>query len=69
MASKPSIYTLMGLSPDADKVAIKSAYRSLALRLHPDVYKHLGHADDNPWTHVQLSYAILTDRERRLVYD
>ena len=30
------LYTLLGIQRDADSVAIRSAYRKLALRHHPD---------------------------------
>jgi hypothetical protein len=65
----PTAYSILGLTPEAGKQEIKSAYRSLARRLHPDVYKHVGHEDYHPWPPVQRSYEILTDDSKRLVYD
>ena len=69
MAPQLSAYELLGVPPGASKEEIKSAYRSLARRLHPDVYKHVGVDDDHPWPPVQRSYALLTDASKRLVYD
>jgi hypothetical protein len=36
MAKVNEYYKVLGLSPDADKAAIKKAYRRLALKYHPD---------------------------------
>lgn len=66
---QPTIYSILGVDTNATKQEIKSAYRSLARRLHPDVYTHVGHDDFHPWPPVQRSYAILTDQSKRLVYD
>mgnify|MGYP002356867153 CR=1 FL=1 len=35
-------YEVLGVSPDADEKAIKSAYRRLARKYHPDVSKEAG---------------------------
>lgn len=66
---RATCYEILGVHPDASKDEIKSAYRSLARRLHPDVYKHAGFDDDHPWPPVQRSYAILTDPSKRMIYD
>lgn len=69
MSARSTAYDILGIRPDASQSEIKSAYRSLARRLHPDVYKHAGPDDEDPWPPVQRSYTILSDQPKRLVYD
>lgn len=67
-AATPTLYEVLGLPPDAEAAQIKTAYRALARRLHPDV-----NAGDATTTarlvEVNRAYATLADPEARAVYD
>lgn len=41
-SSTDRYYAVLGLSPGADKDAIKKAYRKLSMKYHPDKVNHLG---------------------------
>jgi curved DNA-binding protein CbpA len=61
------LYKRLNVDPSADSHAVRSAYRLLAHRIHPD-------RNDSPAAHdamVQLNhaYAILRDPARRAAYD
>jgi len=64
-------YTVLGLSKKAEKKKIKSAYRKLALKYHPDKVKD----GDDPEKHkkifvkISLAYAVLGDKKKKKIYD
>ena len=59
------LYAVLGVDAGASVREIRSAYRKLALRLHPD--KNGGvHSDE--FLKVQLAYEILRDEESRTFY-
>lgn len=60
-------YRLLGVDPSADHRAIRSAYRRLARRYHPDVAK--GKHAARRFLLVQEAYGVLTDPEKRRQYD
>ena len=45
MVDQRALYAVLGLSPGADRAAIRQSYRALARRLHPDVNRSAGAAD------------------------
>ena len=58
-------YELLGVTPDSDMAEIKSAYRKLARKFHPDV---------NPdgmskFKDISRAYDVLSNIERRKRYD
>ncbi|MEO1903645.1 MAG: DnaJ C-terminal domain-containing protein [Alcanivorax sp.] len=60
-------YGILGVEPDADDKAIKSAYRKLARQYHPDVS-----SDDDAerkFKEVSEAYHALKDPEKRAEYD
>lgn len=59
-----SLYETLGVPPDADKAAIRSAFRRRAKETHPDAG---GSAET--FQSVELAHRILTDDERRARYD
>lgn len=61
-------YKALGVSRDADDEEIKSAYRKLARRYHPDLNEN-SKASETRFKEVSLAYEILSDKERRREYD
>ncbi|AKV02089.1 Tetratricopeptide repeat protein [Labilithrix luteola] len=67
-------YTLLGVSPQAEKKAIKRAYFELAALMHPDRYfkKYLGSFKPKMealFGRITEAHDTLVDRERRADYD
>lgn len=60
-------YGLLGVARDAGADDIKTAYRRLARRYHPDVSKEPDAAAR--MSEVNEAYAVLSDPERRAAYD
>jgi molecular chaperone DnaJ len=68
MATKRDYYEVLGVARDADAGVLKTAYRSLALKYHPD--KNPGDAgSEESFKQVSEAYAVLSDPERRARYD
>ena len=68
MAQDKDYYSILGVGRDADDKAIKSAYRSLSLKYHPD--KNPGDKEaEEKFKEVAEAYRILSDKELRQQYD
>jgi molecular chaperone DnaJ len=61
-------YEVLGVSRDADEGQVKKAFRALARELHPDVNRHDPAAEEK-FKEAAEAYEILTDSERRSIYD
>lgn len=67
MAEKRDLYEVLGIAKNASDDEIKSAYRKLAKKYHPDINKT---ADaEEKFKEVQEAYDILKDGEKRAAYD
>ena len=66
MADKRDLYTVLGISKGASKDDIKSAYRKLAKKYHPDNHET---GDAEKFKEVQEAYDILYDDQKRSAYD
>lgn len=60
-------YELLGVPRTASADEIKSAYRKLALKYHPDRNKEDGAAEK--FAQINEAYAVLSDEEKRAHYD
>ena len=68
MANPRDYYEVLGVSRDADAAAIKSAYRKLAVKYHPD--RNPGDtAAEEKFKEAAEAYAVLSDSEKRARYD
>jgi DnaJ-class molecular chaperone len=61
-------YEVLGVSRDANKAEVKTAFRKLARELHPDVNDHDPEAEEK-FKEAAEAYEVLSDPERRQVYD
>ena len=64
---KKDYYEVLGVSKDANDAEIKSAFRKLAKKYHPDVSKEPNAAEK--FKEAQEAYAVLSDKEKRSKYD
>ena len=60
-------YEILGVSRDADAAAIKSAYRKLARKYHPDVNKTK--EAEEKFKDINEAYEVLSDKAKRQRYD
>jgi molecular chaperone DnaJ len=61
-------YEVLGVSREATDDELKKAFRRLARELHPDINRHDPAAEEK-FKEVAEAYEVLTDRERRAIYD
>ena len=64
---KKDYYEVLGVSKTADDKEIKSAFRKLAKKYHPDVSKEPDAAER--FKEAQEAYAVLSDPDKRAQYD
>src|SRR5258706_8206277 len=66
--AKQDYYETLGVRRDADADALKKAFRSLAMKYHPD-----RNPDDNGaeqrFKEINEAYDVLKDEQRRAAYD
>lgn len=67
MADKRDPYEVLGVSKQASADEIKSAYRKLAKKYHPDLNKEEG--AEQKFKEVQEAYDILSDADKKAKYD
>jgi molecular chaperone DnaJ len=68
MAVKADYYEVLGVPKDAEGKAIKSAYRKLAMKYHPD--RNQGDASaEAKFKGAAEAYDVLGDKEKRAQYD
>jgi molecular chaperone DnaJ len=66
--AKRDFYEVLGVERGADAAALKSAYRKLAMKLHPD--RNPGDAEaEAKFKEVNEAYDVLRDDDKRAAYD
>ena len=65
--AKRDFYEVLGVQKSASKDEIKSAYRKLAKKYHPDLNKEPG--AEEKFKEVQEAYDVLYDDKKRQMYD
>src|SRR5258706_4454254 len=68
MAATRDPYEILGVSKDASEGDIKSAYRRLAKKLHPDANKHDPKAASR-FAELNAAYEIVGDADKRKSFD
>ena len=66
MSAKRDYYEVLGISKDAQINEIKSQYRKLALKFHPDRNKSSEAAEH--FKEISEAYAVLSDTKKRSLY-
>jgi molecular chaperone DnaJ len=69
MATKRDYYEILGVSKGAGPDEIKSAYRKLALKYHPDRNPNDKKAAEEKFKELSEAYAVLSDPQKKAQYD
>ncbi len=68
MAAKRDYYEVLGVNKNASKDEIKSAFRKLAMKYHPDKTKGDKELEEK-FKEIAEAYEVLSDDEKRKMYD
>lgn len=72
MASK-DYYSILGVQKNADADTLKSAYRTLAKKYHPDMFATAPEKErteaEKKFKEIQHAYEVLSDPQKRAAYD
>ncbi|MBP6688870.1 MAG: DnaJ domain-containing protein, partial [Hyphomonadaceae bacterium] len=67
MSADRDFYEVLGVARDADASTIKSAFRKLAMQLHPDQNPDCKVSEDK-FTALSDADAVLSDPDKRTAY-
>jgi molecular chaperone DnaJ len=68
MSAGRDYYEILGVPRDVDQAAIKSAFRKLAMKLHPDQNPGCKVSEEK-FKEIGEAYSVLSDPEKRAAYD
>ncbi len=68
MSAGRDYYEVLGVPRDADAAAIKSAFRKLAMKLHPDQNPGCKVSEEK-FKEIGEAYSVLSDPQKRAAYD
>ena len=68
-AASMNLYEILGVSPQAEDIVIRAAYRALAQRYHPDKSDEPKEAAALRMRSIQEAYQVLSDSVSRVAYD
>ena len=68
-STQSDYYEILGVERDASGDQIKSAYRKLALKHHPDRNPENKHEAEENFRRATEAYSVLSDPQKRQVYD
>jgi len=69
MATKRDYYEVLGLTKTATEAEIKSAYRKLALKWHPDKNQSNKAEAEEKFKEINEAYQVLSDAKKKQAYD
>ncbi|KAJ0264032.1 Chaperone DnaJ-domain superfamily protein [Hirschfeldia incana] len=69
-----NLYALLGLKKECTNLELRSAYKKLALRWHPDRFSSMGNLEfidesKKKFQGIQEAYSVLSDSNKRFLYD
>lgn len=67
MATKRDYYEILGVKKEASKAEIKSSYRKMALKFHPD--KNKARDAEEKFKEINEAYQVLSDEKKKSSYD
>ena len=62
-------YAILGVAPDAENIVIEAAFKALAKKYHPDVWKGEQQDADEKIKSINEAYSVLRDPQKRKKYD
>ncbi|PKS12028.1 hypothetical protein jhhlp_001324 [Lomentospora prolificans] len=68
MVKETKLYDLLGVTPTANDQELKKAYKTGALKYHPDKNAHNPAAEEK-FKEISAAYEILSDPQKRQIYD
>ena len=69
MPDKRDYYETLGIDKTASKEEIKTAYRTLAKKFHPDLNKDNPKIAEEKFKEISEAYEVLIDDNKRAKYD
>lgn len=69
MATKRDFYEVLGVTKSASESEIKSAYRKMALKWHPDKNQDKKEEAETKFKEINEAYQVLSDSQKRKTYD